>query len=199
MKNLIIGATLILMGSAYVKTPQSIPSNMPTDTRIEYLKGDWKSTGFLTDAQNKQQKIEIFQHIDIKDNEITFSSSGINPSNGYQLKTEKVIFYDANSDAWYVKGVVKNRYTLDNKVYVTEFNTITYSFYDDHKNLMRYTFTKENEDSFIEAEEIWTENGWDKTAWLRTVRVEKLNNYSYTTKSYKSKVYDDESPDRPIH
>lgn len=179
MKNLIIGIVLLFVGSAYVVAPVSSSKANGADKRLDYLIGDWKSNGFVTDAKNRQQKIEMEEQITAKDNEIRFTYNGLNPSNGYRYKTNKIFYLDASTHDWFVKGTVQGQYTLNDKVYVTDIGTITYTFYDHAKNLMRYTIMKENEDSFTETEEIWTKNGWDQSAWVRSLRVYKNKDYSH--------------------
>ncbi len=164
---------MFCIGSSYIKPIASSTTTSNIDTRLEYLIGDWKSTGFVTDAQNLQQKIEMNQHIAFEDNKIVFTGTGINPINKYRYNTSKAIFLNERTNTWRVEGKISNKYTLDNKVYITEANTLTYTFYDNAKNLMRYTILKENDDGFTETEELWTDNGWDKTAWMRTKRTAK--------------------------
>ena len=173
MKNIIF---LIVIFATSISSTQMRTSYNPLmgsniDKRLEYLIGDWKSTGFVTDANGFNQYIEIHEKITAKGNEMTFTMDGINPQNGYRYNTTKSIFFDPQREAWHVKGQVKGKYSLDNKVYITDFNTVTYTFYDNKNNLMRYTILKENDNSFVETEEKWTNNGWDKTAWLRMERV----------------------------
>ncbi len=172
MKNIIflIIIFFISISSTQMRTSYNPLMGSNIDKRLEYLIGDWKSTGFVTDADGLNQYIEIHEKITAKGNEMTFIVNGINPQNGYRYNTTKSIFFDPQRDAWHVKGQVKGRYSLDNKVYITDFYTVTYTFYDNGNNLMRYTILKESDNSFVEMEEKWTDNGWDKTAWLRMER-----------------------------
>lgn len=166
---------MFFLGTTYVKTSTNPTGTTTLDKRLEYLIGSWKSVGFVTDVKGKQQFMEMKQRIandNLKINELVFVGTGINPSNGFRYNSSKSFFYDNDAQAWHVKGSVQNKYTLDNKIYIPDNNTVTYTFYDDLKNLMRYTIVKENNDSFTETEEVWTANGWDKTAWFRTKRLE---------------------------
>lgn len=197
MKNIIIALVIfsICTSSTYVRTSYNPVTGSNIDKRLEYMIGDWKSTGFVTDAEGLNQYIEINQHIEAKGNDLKFTVDGINPYNGFRYKTTKTIFYDAEKQAWYVKGTVKDKYTLDNKVYITDVNTVTYTFYDKEEHLMRYSIIKENDNTFVEQEEKWTANGWDKTAWLRMQRALKSYNTVTVTKGVKKPVVDD----RPVH
>lgn len=197
MKNIIIALVLfsLCISATYVGTSYNPTSGNDIDKRLEYLIGDWQSTGFVTDAQGLNQYIEINQHIEAKLNDIQFIVDGINPYNGFRYKTTKTIFYDDQKQAWHVKGTVKDKYSLDNKVYITNVNTVTYTFYDDDNNLMRYSIIKENDNTFVETEEMWTTNGWDKTAWLRMQRALK----SYSTVQTPKGVKKQEVTDRPVH
>lgn len=178
MKNIIIALALfsICISATHVQTSYSPAKGNNIDKRLAYLIGDWQSTGFVTDAEGLNQYIEINQHIEAKGNALHFTVDGINPHNSFRYKTTKTIFYDDQKLTWYVKGTVKDKYRLDNKVFITDVNTVTYSFYDNENNLMRYSIIKENDNSFVETEEKWTANGWDKTAWLRMQRA--LTSYS---------------------
>ncbi len=197
MKNIIFALVIfsLCISSTYVKTSYNAVTGSNIDKRLEYLMGDWQSTGFITDAEGFNQYIEINQHIAAKGNELLFTVDGINPNNGYRYKTTKTIYFNPQKQSWFVKGRVKDRYSLNNKVYITDVNTITYTFYDDDNNLMRYSIIKENDNMFVEKEEKWTSNGWDKTAWLRMQRAVKALSIVTMPKGVKS------SPvtDRPVH
>ncbi len=197
MKNIIIALALfsICVSATHVRTPNNPDTGSNIDKRLEYLLGDWQSTGFVTDAEGLNQYIEINQHIEVKGNDLQFTIDGINPYNGYRYKTTKTIFYDPQKQTWHVKGTVKDRYSLNNKVYITDVNTVTYTFYDDENNLMRYSIIKENDNTFVETEEKWTTNGWDKTAWLRMQRALKALSIIKTPKGMKGQ----EVTDRPVH
>ena len=176
MKNMIILIALSCVGSAsfFLLGNSQVTNKM--NTHLEYLIGEWKSEGFVTDAQGKQQFIEIKQSItkgSEATNEIKFIAVGSNPLDGFQYNAIKSIFYDTSTQSWYVKGSVKDKYTLNNKVIMPDNQTISYTFNDASKNLMRYTIAKENDYSFTETEEIWSVNGWDKTAWFRTTSLAK--------------------------
>ena len=175
MKNIIflIAVFSLSISSTYVRTSYNPLTGSNIDKRLEYLVGDWKSTGFVTDADGFNQYIEINQKIEAKGNDMTFVVDGVNPHNGFRYKTTKSIFFDPQKEIWRVRGQIKDKYSLDNKVYITNVNTVTYTFYDNESKLMRYSIIKENDDTFVEAEEAWTTNGWDKTAWLRMQRVVK--------------------------
>ena len=180
MKNTIIALVLfsIFTSSTYVRTSYNPKTGSNIDPRIEYLIGDWKSTGFVTDADGLNQYIEINQSITAKGNVMAFVEDGINPHNGYRYKTTKTIYFDNKTQTWRVKGTVKGKYSLNNKVYITDVNTVTYTFFDESNNLLRYSILKENEDTFVEKEEKWTTNGWDKTAWFRMKRAVKSKDIS---------------------
>lgn len=197
MKNIIIALFLfsICISATYVRTSYNPITGSNIDKRLEYLIGDWQSTGFVTDAQGMNQYIEINQHIEAKGNDLQFIVDGTNPYNGYRYKTSKTIYYDVEKLAWHVKGTVKDKYSLDNKVYITDINTVTYTFYDNEKNLMRYSIIKENDNTFVETEEKWTANGWDKTAWWRMQRALKSFSSVQTPKGVDKQVV----TDRPVH
>lgn len=172
MKNIIIAFVLfsLCINATYINKTNKVVSNTDTDKRLEYLIGDWNSTGFVTDDDGFNQYIEINQHVESKGEGLQFTVDGINPHNSYRYKTTKTIYYDAKKKAWYVKGIVKNKFVLDCQVTLTDVNTVTYTYYDEEKNVMRFSIIKENDNMFVETEEKWTTNGWDKTAWLRMQR-----------------------------
>ncbi len=197
MKNIIIALVLfsLCISATYVGTSYNPTSGNDIDKRLEYLIGDWQSTGFVTDAQGLNQYIEINQHIEAKGDDLQFTVDGINPYNGFRYNTSKTIYYDAQKRAWHVKGTVKGRYALDNKVDITDVHTVTYTFNDDENNVMRYSIFKENDNTFVETEEKWTTNGWDKTAWWRMQRALKSFSVVQTPKGVKKL----EVNDRPVH
>lgn len=197
MKNIIIALGLfsLSISATYVGTSYNSATGNDIDKRLEYLIGDWQSTGFVTDAQGLNQYIEINQHIEAKGDDLQFTTNGKNPYNGYQYNTTKTLYYDASQKAWHVKGTVKGRYALDNKVEITDVNTVTYTFFDDEKNVMRYSIIKENDNTFVETEEKWTSNGWDKTAWWRMQRALK----SFSSVQMPKGVKNTEVTDRPVH
>ena len=183
MKNIFAIITVFFLGSTYFDKPHTINAATSADTPLEYLVGNWKSTGFVTDVRGKQQLIEMTQNI-TNDNKavagVKFESAGFNPSNKFKYTASKSMYYDNSTNSWHVKGTVGGKYTLDNKVYIALDNAITYTFYDDSKNLMRYTFEREDENTFTETEQIWTPEGWEKTAWFRSKRIGKDNTVAHT-------------------
>ena len=176
MKNIIVLATMFYVGVAYFKSPVELTLvSSKAQANLDYLVGDWKSFGFVTDSKGLQQYIEMNQRIssDNSNNKsYKFVGEGINPGNRFIYSTNKIIFYDAGTKAWHVKGVVKDKYALDNKVFFPDGKSMSYTFYDSSKNLLRYTISKEKNDSFTETEETWTSEGWNKTAWFRSKRSE---------------------------
>ena len=207
MKNLMALIILFFVSSSYANSTYKPPRKKRVATQLDYLVGDWVSSGFTTTTDGEQQLLTLNQHIThVNSNDIEIVGAGSNPTNGFPYTTTKTIFYDNGSATWFVKGNVNNKYTLNNKVDITTVNTITYTFYDGSKNLMRYTITKESDDAFTEVEEIWTKNGWDKTAWLRSKRIPK--SYSHFASITQRKSYDNIPrsysaveiiADRPVH
>ena len=76
MKNIIflIAVFSLSISSTYVRTSYNPLTGSNIDKRLEYLVGDWKSTGFVTDADGFNQYIEINQKIEAKGNDLTFAS-----------------------------------------------------------------------------------------------------------------------------
>ena len=188
MKKLLALIFTFYVASSYVLTTNIPSARNKKYSNVEYLVGVWESKGFVTDAKGLQQIVTLKQKItNVNEQDLKIVGTGMNPTNGFKYNASKTLYYNTKTEAWYVKGSIEEKYAVDNKVYITDHNTITFTFYDGWKNLMRYTITKENNDAFTETEEIWTVNGWDKTAWLRSTRVPK----SYNTVAM--------TTDRPIH
>ena len=118
MKNIIILATMFYVGVAAFNTPFEVTRDSnKSSVQLDYLVGDWKSIGFVTDAKGLQQYVEMNQRItsvDSKNKSYKFDGEGINPGNRFIYTAHKSIYYDSNTAAWRVKGIVKDKYTLDN-------------------------------------------------------------------------------------
>jgi hypothetical protein len=171
MKNIILIVSTFFVGSNFFISPFNTTSKHPVDSRLEYLVGEWKSEGFVTDTNNMQQKIEIAQHIGLKDNRLVFTANGINATSRYHYNSTKAVFINDNKKSvLWVQGQVADLYTLNQKAYINQDSTLSFTFYDEKGTLTRYFINKENNNSFVETEERWTEEGWEKTACLKTQR-----------------------------
>jgi hypothetical protein len=60
----------------------------------------------------------------------------------------------------------------DSRTTLSENYPFSYTYYYDVNTVrVRYTTTKDTDDSFTEIQEKWGQNGWDKVAWFRMTRV----------------------------
>lgn len=148
--------------------------NKKSPTNIEnadFVLGNWKGTGFVTDESGNQQYVEIeSNNLTVSNSEYQLVTVGKNPSNSFIYSSNKMLFFNSNLNKWFTKGKINEIVLHDSQTLLTDNSAITYSYYDFNSVLVRHTISRENDDSYTETEERWSANGWDKTAWFRMKR-----------------------------
>jgi hypothetical protein len=146
-----------------------VTANNPS---IDFMVGNWSGTGFVTDVNGLQQYVEIQENNQkISEDEYQIVGNGKNPANGYMYSYNKLIFYNAPMNAWYVKGKINENVLHDSRITIGENFVFSYSYYDVNSVLVRHITIREGEDIFTETKEKWGQNGWDKTDWMRMTRI----------------------------
>ena len=162
------------------KTTALIAKNQSTyksnnDARIDFILGNWKGTGYVTDANGLEQYIEIVEtNSRLSDGQYKTVGIGKNPGNDFVYTYEKSLFFNNALNNWYTKGNIYNTILPDSRTDLGENNTFSYAYYDSNAVLVRHTTSRDSEDCFREIQEKWGHNGWDRTASFRMTRM--LNN-----------------------
>jgi hypothetical protein len=145
-------------------------SNEP---RLDFILGSWTGTGFITDANGLEQYVEIQENNSSVSN-TQYRILGVckNPGSNFVHAYDKSLFFNPTSKVWYINGKVNNSMLPDSRTTLSENYPFSYTYYYDVNTVrVRYTTTKDTDDSFTEMQEKWGQNGWDKVAWFRMTRV----------------------------
>ena len=143
------------------------------ELRIDFILGSWTGTGFITDANGLEQYVEIQENnSSISDIQYRIIGTCKNPGSNFVYTYDKSLFFSSTSKAWYANGKINNNILPDSRTTLSENYPFSYTYYYDVNNVrVRYTTTKDTDDSFTETQEKWGQNGWDKIAWFRMTRV----------------------------
>ena len=144
-----------------------------SEPKLDFILGSWTGTGFITDANGLEQYVEIEERNSSVSN-VQYRIVGIckNPGSNFVHTYDKYLFFNPTQNVWYINGKVNNSILPESRTIVSENYPFSYTYYYDVNTVrVRYTTTRDTDDSFTETQEKWGQNGWDKIAWFRMTRV----------------------------
>jgi hypothetical protein len=142
------------------------------DARIDFILGNWTGTGYVTDANDLEQYIDIEEtNSRLSNGQYKTMGVGKNPGNDFVYSYDKSLFFNEILNNWYTKGSISNTILPESLTNLGENNTFSYSYYNSNAVLVRHTTSRDSEDCFREIQEKWGKNGWEKTASLRMDRT----------------------------
>jgi hypothetical protein len=184
MKTAIILLVTMFLGVSVVsKTPNKKATNLAAATknhvestnepRIDFILGSWTGTGFVTDANGWEQYIEIEENNSSVAN-TQYHIVGVckNPGSDFVYTYDKFLFFNPTSKAWYTNGKINDSIMPDSEITLSEHYPLSYTcYYDLNGARVRYSTTRDTDDSFTETQEKWGQNGWAQIGWFRMTRM----------------------------
>jgi hypothetical protein len=147
--------------------------HITSEPRIDFILGTWAGTGFVTDANGLEQYLEIEEHNSSVSND-RYHIVGVckNPGNDYVYTYDKFLFFNPTLKEWYTNGTINNSILPKSGITLSEHYPLSHTcYYDLNGDRVRYTTTRDTDDSFTETQEKWGQNGWGQTAWFRMTRI----------------------------